>query len=115
VPALTPDASGQTDPWQDALVVLASRFRGRGTLVASKYAGSGPPSVNEIRTLVAHLERLASAYAGPRRADRMTGLGRVDWNPPLRRTRAWEVRDRAGGTDRGREELMERLLRAVGI
>lgn len=115
VPALLPDVTGRTDPWQDALVVLVSKFRGRGTLLASKYAGSGPPSINEIRTVAAHLERLAGAYAGPRRADRMSGLGRVAWNPPLRQTRASVVRDRAGGTDSAREELVERLLRAVGI
>jgi len=114
VPALTPDVSGRTDPWHDALVELASRFRGRGTLVASKYAGSGPPSIIEIRTLVGHLYRLAGAFAGPRRADRMSGLGRVDWDPPLRQTQAWVVRDRAGATDSGREELVERLLRAIG-
>ena len=114
VPALTPDASGRTDPWQDALVVLASRYRGRGSLLASKYSGSGPPSISDTRTLVAHLERLARAFAGPRRADRMTGLGRLDWNPPLSQSPAWRVRDRAGRTERGREELQSRLLGAVG-
>lgn len=114
VPALAPDTSGRTDPWQDALVELASRYRGRGSLTSSKYSGSGRPSISDTRMLVAHLERLASAYAGPRRADRMTGLGRLDWNPPLSQTRAWRLRDRAGRTEDSREELRGRLLAAVG-
>jgi hypothetical protein len=114
VPALTPDPTGRTDPWQDALVELAARFRGRGSPHASKFSGSGPPTVLDIRTLVGNLDRLAGAFAGPRRADRMGGLERLDWNPPLPLTAAWGVRDRAGGTDDGRAELLARLLHAVG-
>lgn len=115
VPALTPDPSGRTDPWQDTLVLLASTFRGRGSPLSSKYAGSGPPTIKDVRTLAGHLERLAGAFAGPRRADRMAGLERVDWDPRLPMTQEWHDRDRAGGTDRAREELLERLLRAVGL
>ena len=115
VPALTPDPSGRTDPWQDTLVLLASTFRGRGSPLSSKYAGSGPPTIKDVRTLSGHLERLAGAFAGPRRADRMAGLERVDWDPRLPMTRAWHERDRAGSTDRAREELLGRLLGAVGL
>ncbi len=115
VPALIPDPTGLSDPWQDQLVVLASRFRGRGSPLASKYAGSGPSSIKEMRTLVTHLERLAGAFAGPGRADRMAGLDRVEWTPPLVRTRAWRERDRLGSSERAHQDLHDRLLRAVGF
>ena len=88
VPALTPDPTGWTDPWQDTLVELAARFRGRGSPQVSKFAGSGPPSVSDVRTLMGNLNRLAGAYAGPRRADRMGGLERLDWIPPCPRRRS---------------------------
>jgi hypothetical protein len=115
VPALTPDPTGQSDPWHDALVILASTFRGRGSPRSSKYSGSGPPVIRDMRILVAHLTRLAGAFAGPRRADRMAGLSRVEWDPALRMTRAWRTRDEAGGTDLARMELVERLWLAVGL
>ena len=115
VPALTPDPTGQSDPWQDTLVLLASTFRGRGSPLSSKYAGSGPPTIKDMRTLAAHLDRLSGAFAGPRRADRMAGLGRVHWEPTLRITHEWRIRDAAGGTERARMELLERLWLAVGL
>lgn len=114
VPALTPDPSGRTDPWQESLAVLASRFRGPGSPLSSKYSCSGPPSINETRTLVAHLHRLSGAFAGPRRADRMSGLARVAWDPPLRATRAWLRRDGAGRSHGARRALFDRLLEAAG-
>ena len=115
VPVLTPDPTGRTDPWQDTVVRLAATFRGRGSPRASKYAGSGPPTIKDMRTLAAHLERLSGAFAGPRRADRMAGLERVEWDTPLRTTPAWRARDRAGGTEAARVELLERLWGAVGL
>jgi hypothetical protein len=115
VPALTPDPTGQSDPWQDTLVLLASTFRGRGSPLSSKFSGSGPPTIKDIRTLTVHLERLAGAFAGPRRADRMAGLGRVHWDPALRITQAWRVRDAVGGTEPARSDLLERLYVAVGL
>jgi hypothetical protein len=115
VPVLTPDPTGRTDPWQDTLVRLAATYRGRGSPLASKFAGSGPPTIKDMRTLAAHLERLSGAFAGPRRADRMAGLERVEWDPTLRLTPDWRVRDRAGGTEAARVELLERLWGAVGL
>lgn len=115
VPALVPDPTGQTDPWQDSLIVLASTFRGRGSQLSSQYSGSGPASVSEVRALAVHLDRLAGAFAGPRRADRMAGLGRIDWDPPLQPTLAWHVLDTEGSTERAREELRERLRLTVGV
>lgn len=114
VPALIPDPSGQTDPWQEALMVLASRFRGPGSPLCSKYAGTGPPTINDTRNLVAHLHRLAGAFAGPRRVDRMAGLGRVAWDPPVHVTRAWSLRDGAGGAPGAQHELFDQLLSAAG-
>ena len=115
VPALTPDPTGQSDPWHDTLVLLASTFRGRGSPLSSKYSGSGPPTIKDVRTLAAHLDRLSGAFAGPRRADRMAGLGRVHWDPALHITQEWRVRDAAGGTEQARMELLERLWLAVGL
>jgi hypothetical protein len=115
VPALIPDPTGRSDPWEETLVLLASTFRGRGSPLSSKYAGSGPPAVRDMRILGAHLERLAGAFAGSRRTDRMSGLGRVEWHPALRITQAWRMRDAAGGTERARVELHERLRIAVGL
>ncbi len=115
VPALIADPTGHSDPWQDTLVLLASTFRGRGSPLSSKYSGAGPPTIKDIRTLSAHLERLSGAFAGPRRADRMAGLVRVHWDPPLRMTQAWRMRERVGGTERERAELLERLFLAVGL
>jgi hypothetical protein len=115
VPALTPDPTGQSDPWEDTLVLLAGTFRGRGSPLASKYAGSGPPTIKDMRTLAAHLERLAGAFAGPRRADRMAGLRRVEWDDALGLTYAWCVRDRATGTQEARDDLLHRLWAAVGL
>jgi hypothetical protein len=68
-----------------------------------------------MRILGAHLDRLAGVFAGPRRTDRMSGLGRVEWQPALRITQAWRRRDVAGGTERARMELHERLRIAVGL
>lgn len=115
VPALTPDPSGRSDPWQDTLVLLASAFRGRGSPLAAKHAGAGSPTIRDMRTLGAHLQRLAGAFAGPRRADRISGLGRLQWDPPLCVTHAWRMRDAIGGTDRARRRLLEELSLAVGL
>ncbi len=115
VPALTPDPTGRTDPWQDTLVALASTFRGRGSPLASKYAGSGPPSIRDMRILATHVERLSGAFAGPRRADRMAGLWRIKWDDSLGVTHAWHVRDRAGRAEEARLELLDRLMAAVGL
>ena len=115
MPALTPDPTGRSDPWHETLVLLAATFRGRGSPLSSKYSGSGPPAIRDMRILASHLDRLAGAFAGPRRADRMAGLGRVQWDPALRITQAWRMRDVAGGTERARMELLERLWIAVGL
>jgi hypothetical protein len=115
VPALTPDPTGRSDPWHETLILLASAFRGRGSPMSSKYSGSGPPAIRDVRILAAHLDRLAGSFAGPRRVDRMAGRGRVDRGPARRITKAWRMRDAAGGTDRARMELLERLWIAVGL
>ena len=115
IPALTPDPTGRSDPWLETLVLLAAAHRGRGSPLCSKYSGSGPPAIRDMRVLASHLDRLAGAFAGPRRADRMAGRGRVQWDPAVRITRAWRMRDVAGGTDRARMELVERLRIAVGL
>ena len=115
VPALTPDPTGRSDPWEETLILLAATYRGRGSPLSSRYSGSGPPAVRDMRILGAHLDRLAGVFAGPRRTDRMAGLGRVEWQPALRITQAWRRRDVAGGTERARMELHERLRIAVGL
>jgi hypothetical protein len=113
VPALTPDPSGQVDPWHEALVEFVGRFRGRGTEPRSRFSSEGGPTVHERRQLLGHLELLASAFAGPRRIDRMAGLAEVTWQPGIRITRNWQLRERAAGTTRVRDELLERMAAAV--
>jgi hypothetical protein len=115
VPALTPDPTGRSDPWEETLVLLASTFRGRGSPLSASCSGSRPPAIRDMRILGAHVDRLAGAFAGPRRTDRMSGLERVEWHPALRITQAWRMRDVAGGTERARMELLERLRFAVGL
>jgi hypothetical protein len=113
VPALTPDPSGQIDPWHESLVEFVGRFRGRGTEPRSRFSSEGGPTVHERRQLLGHLELLANAFAGPRRIDRMAGLGGVGWQPGIRITRNWQLRDRAAGTQQVRDELLDRMARAV--
>jgi hypothetical protein len=43
----------------------------------------------------------------------MAGLAEVAWQPGIRITRNWQLRDRAAGTDQGRDELLDRMARAV--
>ncbi|HEX6887922.1 MAG TPA: hypothetical protein VF143_07435 [Candidatus Nanopelagicales bacterium] len=113
IPALTPDPTGQIDPWHEALVEFVGRFRGRGTEPRSRFSSEGGPSVHERRQLHGHLALLASTFAGPRRADRMAGLGRVPWQPGIRITRAWQLRDCAASTEQGRDELLDRMIAAL--
>lgn len=113
VPALTPDPSGQIDPWHEALVEFVGRFRGRGTEPRSRFSSEGGPTVHERRQLLGHLELLANAFAGPRRIDRMAGLAEVCWQPGIRITRNWQLRDRAAGTQQVRNELVDRMAAAV--
>lgn len=115
VPLLIPDPTGRTDPWHDTLVAYVSRFRGPGTFPDSKFAGQGEPSIAQVRTLQAHLEVLASAFAGPGRADRMVGLARVGWDPPLEVTANWRNRDRLADTTAARVELRGRLHAAARL
>lgn len=113
VPVLIPDPSGRTDPWHEALVGFVATFRGRGTEPASRYSSQEAPSVNDRKCLYADLERLANAFAGPRRVDRMAGLRRVPWSPPGMRSPAWLMRERATATDQACDELLGRLAGAV--